>query len=51
MADRIANALNLLGADGGLLNSKTEGVLDLINEYWADTLDFNEEGTVTPPIH
>ncbi len=51
MAERIAKALTLLGADSGLLSAETEGILDLIDEYWADTSDSNEEGTVTPSIH
>jgi len=36
MADTIANALNLLGADSGL-NVDTEEILDLIEEYLAYT--------------
>ena len=34
MADKVARAFNLLGADRDLLNSKVgEALLDLINEY------------------
>ena len=44
MADKVARALNLLGADRGLFNSADSDVLlDLVDEYFDD-----REGTATP---
>ncbi len=31
-------------ADSNLMNAGTEGILDLINLYYADTSDWNKEG-------
>ena len=44
MADKVARALNLLGADRGLFNSADSDVLlDLVDEYFDD-----REGTAIP---
>ena len=46
MADKVARALNLLGADQDLFNSADgDALLDLINEYLDDS-----EGTAPPFI-
>ncbi len=51
MAERLARVLSCLGADSDLLNADTEGILDLIDEYWADNSDSIEEGKVAPSFH
>ena len=33
MAERVAQALNVLGADGDLLGTDTDALLELIDEY------------------
>ena len=44
MADRIARALNLLGADSDLLGSDGDTLLELIDDYWSDDTDTQPEG-------
>ena len=36
MDDKIARALNLLGADQDLLNSDVDSLIDIINNYFGD---------------
>ena len=36
MANKIARALNLLGADGDLLNSDADSLIDVIEDYFGD---------------
>ena len=50
MAERIARALNLLGADRDLLSTDGDALLELIHEYWADDSDTVDNGSLTPPI-
>ena len=46
MADKVARALNLLGADQDLFNlANGDALLDLINEYLDDT------GGIAPPFN
>lgn len=43
MADRLARALNLMGADGGLLGTAdSDALLDLIDDYLVDDSDPDE---------
>ena len=44
MADKVAKALNLLGADHDLDSADTDALLDLINKYLEDL-----EG-IAPPV-
>ena len=37
MADKIARALNLLGADRDLLNSDADALIDVIDDYYTPT--------------
>ncbi len=46
MAERIANAINLLGADSNLLDTDGEVLLELIADYWCD----ENEGKLHPLI-
>ena len=47
MAERVARALNLLGANGDLLGTAdTDDLLELIDEYLAD--DEDNQGNPTP---
>ena len=42
--ERFLRALIFLIADSNLVNAGTEGILDLIDVYYADTSDWNKEG-------
>ena len=45
MEDRIARALNRLGEDADLLSTDTDGLLDLLDDYFDDD---NPLGTIPP---
>ena len=49
MAERVARALNLLGADRDLFDSPdTDALLDLIDDYFDDLMD--SEGKPAPSL-
>ena len=50
MAERIARALNLLGADRDLLSTDGDALLELIDEYLADDSDTVNNGLLTSPL-
>ena len=47
MADKIARALNLLGADRDLLNSDADALIDVIDDYFGDDGTGNNSYTPT----
>jgi len=50
MADRVARALNLLGANGDLLNTDSDALLELIDEYLADDDEPEDQGKCSPTL-
>lgn len=42
--ERLARALNVLGADRGLISSDKEALLNLIEDYWTDETDTEAAG-------
>ena len=52
MADNIARALNLLGADRDLLNSDADALVNIIDDYFSDDGTGNNSYTpiATPKI-
>ena len=52
IADRVARALNLLGANGDLLNRDSDALLELIDEYLADDDEHedDDQGKCSPTL-
>ena len=52
MADRVARALNLLGADGDLLSTDADALLELIDDYLADDDEHEDydQGKCSPTL-
>ena len=51
MAERVARALNILGADGDLLGTDTDTLLELIDEYLTEDDDHGDnQGSPTLTI-
>ena len=42
--ERIARALNVLGADQALLDSDKDALLDFLDDYWCEESDTSAEG-------
>ena len=51
MTERIAKALNLLGADRDLLGVDSYELLELIDDYCADDSEAHGEYIATPPFN
>ena len=49
MAKRVARALNVLGADGDLLGTDTDALLELIDEYLTED-DDHEDNQGSPTL-
>ena len=52
MVDRVARALNLLGADGNLLSTDSDALLKLIDDYLADDDEHEDydQGICSPTL-
>ena len=51
MAERVARALNLLGADQDILGTDSNELVELIDDYCADNSEAHGEGIATRPFN